>query len=65
MKKSFNPELARTINRQAHTLAAQSFADIRMTLEQQARAMLRAGASLEETLKAIQRAGMRQDMLEP
>ena len=54
MKKSVNPELARTINRQAHLLAAQSFAAIRGTLEKKARAMLQGGHSLEETIGSIQ-----------
>lgn len=53
MKKSSNPELARIINTQAHSLAAQSFPLIRMALEDKARAMLREGKSLDETLQAI------------
>ena len=65
MKKLFNPELARTINRQAHMLAAQSFAAIRTTLEEKARALLREGKSLDETLRAIRAAGLRHDTSEP
>jgi hypothetical protein len=57
MKKSHYPELARTINQQAHMLAAQSFAVIRMTLEEKARALLKAGNSLDETLRAIRTTG--------
>ena len=53
MKKSTNPELARTINTQAHSLAGQAFPVIRLALEDKARAMLREGKSLEETLRAI------------
>ena len=53
MKKSTNPELARTINTQAHSLAAQAFPVIRLALEDKARAMLREGKSLDETLRAI------------
>jgi hypothetical protein len=53
MKKSTNPELARIINTQAHCLAAQSFALIRMALEDKALTMLREGKSLDETLRAI------------
>lgn len=53
MKKSSNPALARTINTQAHSLAAQAFPVIRLALEEKARAMLRDGKSLEETLLAI------------
>lgn len=58
MKKGFKPELAQAINRQAHMLAAQSFAAIRMTLEEKARELLRAGKSPDETLRAIRAAGM-------
>ncbi|WP_141397438.1 hypothetical protein [Polaromonas sp. AER18D-145] len=54
MKKTPNPQLARAINRQAHMLAAQSFAAIRGTLEKKARAMLQGGHSLEETIGLIQ-----------
>ena len=58
MKKPSNPQLAQTINRQAHMLAAQSFASIRLTLEEKARAMLKAGKTLDETLTAIRTAGI-------
>jgi len=58
MKKQSNPQLAQTINRQAHMLAVQSFASIRMALEDKARAMLKAGKTLDETLNAIRTAGM-------
>lgn len=54
MKKSSNAELARIINTQAHSLAAQSFPLIRMALEDKARVLLREGKSLDETLRAIQ-----------
>jgi hypothetical protein len=64
MKKSHNPELARTINQQAHLLAAQSFAAIRMKLEEKARALLREGKGLDETLRVIRTMGMRNDMPE-
>jgi hypothetical protein len=64
MKKLSNPELARTINRQAHMLAAQSFAAIRMKLEEKARALLREGKGLDETLSAIRAVGARNGMLE-
>lgn len=57
MKTKAKPELAQAINRHAHLLAAQSFASIRLALEEQARAMLKAGRSLEETLTAIRTAG--------
>ena len=56
-RKPSSPELAKAINRQAHLLAAQSFATIRHKLEERAGAMLKAGRSLEETLKAIRTAG--------
>lgn len=58
MKKQSNPQLAQTINRQAHMLAVQSFASIRMALEDKARAMLKAGKTLDETLNAIRTAGL-------
>lgn len=56
-RKPSSPELAKAINRQAHLLAAKSFASIRTALEAQARAMLQAGRSLEETLQAIRDVG--------
>ena len=65
MKKSVNPELARTINQQAHMLAALSFPAIRTTLEEKARAMLKDGRSLEETLREIRVAGLRNETPEP
>ena len=58
MKKSVNPELVSTINRQAYMLAALSFPAIRTTLEEKARAMLKDGKSLEETLREIRASGM-------
>ena len=58
MKTKAKPELAQAINRQAHLLAAQSYASIRLSLEEQARTMLRGGRSLEETLQAIRMAGL-------
>ena len=61
MKKTGKPELARVINQHAHMLAAQSFAHIRMAVQDKARELLRAGCSLEETLQAIRAAGRRQE----
>jgi hypothetical protein len=58
MKKIGNPELTQTINRQAHMLAAQSFAVIRMQLEEQARALLKEGKGLDETLRAVRAMGI-------
>lgn len=58
MKKSHNPELAHTINQQAHMLAAQSFAVFRMHLEEQARALLKEGKGMDETLRAVRAMGM-------
>jgi hypothetical protein len=57
MKKIGTPELKKIINRQAHMLAAQSFAVIRMQLEEQARAWLKEGKGLDETLRAIRTTG--------
>ena len=65
MKKTFKPELARTINRQAHILAAQSFALIRMKLEEKAKALLKEGATLEDTLKVMRVAGLHSGGVEP
>ena len=61
MKKSSKPELARTLNRQAHMLAGLSFAAIRAQLEEKARAMLRDGKTLDETMRAIRAAGSRRE----
>ena len=57
MKRQAAGELASAINRQAHMMAAQSFAGIRMDLEEMARAMLKHGAGLEEVLAAVRGAG--------
>ena len=65
MKNSLNPELASTINRQAHMLAALSFPAIRATLEDKARAMLKDGKSLDDTLREIKVAGLRSGTPEP
>ena len=65
MKNAFKPELAQAINRAAHTLAAQSFASIRMALEEKARELLRAGRTPEETLRAIRAAGLQREAIEP
>ncbi len=65
MKKAFKPELACTINRQAHILAAQSFAPSRMQLEEKAKALLKEGATLEDTLKVIRVAGVHSNGVEP
>jgi hypothetical protein len=61
MKKPHYPELARTINQQAHLLAAQSFAPIRMQLEEKARALLKANKGLDETLRVIRAIGTHSD----
>lgn len=61
MKKTGNLELARVINQQAHMLAAHSFDIIRMSLQDKARELLKAGRSLEETLQAIRAAGRHQE----
>lgn len=65
LKKAFKPELARTINRQAHILAAQSFAPICMQLEEKAKALLKEGATLEDTLRVIRVAGLQSGGVEP
>ncbi len=58
-------ELTQTINQQAHTLAAMSFAAIRLRLREQARAMLKEGKKLDEVLRAIQAAGLQGDTSKP
>ncbi len=65
MKKAFKPELAQAINRQAHMLAAQSFAAIRMQLEEKARTLLKQGTSPDETLRVIRAAGLQHEASEP
>ena len=64
MKKQANAELASAINRQAHMLAAQSFASIRVSLEEMARSMLKHGSALEDVLAAIRCAGVPQETSE-
>lgn len=61
MKKAFKPELAQAINKQAHMLAAQSFASIRMALEDKARELLKSGKDPKETLRVIRMAGLQRD----
>jgi hypothetical protein len=63
MNKAFTPELTRTINQQAHILAAQSFAPIRNKLNEKAKALLREGVPLAETLRLIQ--ALQTEGLEP
>ncbi len=58
-------ELTQAINQQAHTLAAMSFAAIRLRLREQARAMLKQGKKLDEVLRAIQSAGLHDDTPTP
>ena len=58
MKKNVPPELTRTINRQTHLLVMLSTASIRQELEVQARVMLKAGKSLEETIDLIRLTGL-------
>lgn len=65
MKRAFKPELAQAINKQAHMLAAQSFASIRMALEEKARELLKAGKGPDETLRAIRLAGLQREAIEP
>ena len=65
MKKQSSPELKRVINQQAYMLAAQSFSAIRTKLEEKARALLQEGQSLEETIRAIRLAALRNDTTAP
>ena len=62
MTKQANGELASAINRQAHMLAAQTFASIRpLTLADMARSMLKHGSALDDVLAAVRCAGVPQD----
>jgi hypothetical protein len=47
MYKSYNAELSRTINQQAHILAVQSLAAIHMRLVAKVRVLLKVGKSLD------------------
>lgn len=58
-------ELTQIINQQAHTLAAMSFAAIRLRLREQVRAMLKQGKKPEEVIRAIQAAGLQGETLKP
>lgn len=59
MNKSSKPELARAINEQAHMLAAGMFAEFRLTLRELARAHMRDGKTIDETIQAIRTEGLR------
>ena len=59
MKNSSKPELARAINEQAHMLAAGMFAEFRLTLRELARAHMRDGKTIDETIQAIRTEGLR------
>ncbi len=61
MRARLNPDIARAINQQAHMLAAQSFASIRMALEEKARELLKAGKDGNETVRAIRLTGLQRD----
>ena len=52
-KRLLGPDLSRTINRQAQSLAAASFNSIRTRLEHQAIGLLRAGKTQVEAERAI------------
>ena len=49
-----NQEITQAINQQAHTLAAMSFAAIRLKLREQAKAMLKERKPVDEVISAIQ-----------
>ena len=53
MRVKANPEMARAINQQAHTLAAQSFASIRAAIQEKTRELLRDGKTADEVIRAI------------
>ena len=58
-------ELTQIINQQAHTLAATSFAAIRLRLRDQARAMLKQGKKPDEVIRAIQATSLQGDAPKP
>jgi hypothetical protein len=60
-----NSEITQVINQQAHTLAAMSFAAIRLKLREQARAMLKERKPVEEVIRAIQGAGLPGEVSKP
>ena len=53
MRVKANSEIARAINQQAHTLAAQSFASIRAAIQDKTRELLRDGKTADEVIRAI------------
>lgn len=60
-----NSEITQVINQQAHTLAAMSFAAIRLKLRDQARAMLKERKPIDEVIRAIQAAGLPGEVSKP
>ena len=60
-----NAEITQIINQQAHTLAAMSFAAIRLKLREQAKAMLKERKPIEEIIRAIQAAGLQAEASKP
>ena len=58
-------ELTQVINQQAHTLAAMSFAAIRLKLREQAKAMLKERKPFDEVIRAIQATGLQGDASKP
>ena len=58
-------ELTQVINQQAHTLAAMSFAAIRLKLREQAKAMLKERKPIDEVIRAIQATGLQGDASKP
>lgn len=58
-------EITQVINQQAHTLAAMSFAAIRLKLRDQARAMLKERKPIDEVIRAIQATGLPGELSKP
>ena len=58
-------EITQIINQQAHTLAAMSFAAIRLKLREQAKAMLKERKPVEEVIRAIQASGLPGEVSKP
>lgn len=58
-------EISQTVNQQAHFLAAQSFALIRLKLRKQAEAMLKERKPVDEIIRAIQATGLPGELPKP
>lgn len=53
MRVKANSEITRAVNQQAHILAAQSFASIRVAIQEKTRELLKAGKTADDVIRAI------------